>query len=496
MIGQSGDQVRSRRPLTPDRRSRPLVEGLESRLLLYATLGANWTYGSRITYSLVPDGTLIGSTPSTLFQSFTTPTQSMADWQLQFQKAALVWQQVANINLVWVSDDGSPIGVSGNQQGDSRFGDIRISAIPLDGGTLGVAYSPPPTNGGTAAGDIVLNSTLTWRINSYVDIETVAIHEFGHALGMSHSQITTAVMYAYYNSIKQNLTSDDTSGIQSVYGARQYDAFNSNGKSNGYFMWANSLDYLRGANNQILLPGLDITSPAQSEWYWVTVPASNSGTFTAVAQATNLSLLTPTITVYDSNMQLVKQNSSTSYGGTAWVSLPGVAAGQGYFIRVTGTGGGGMVGGYGLLANFGSQPLPTLPPPNTTVASKPDAGGGMSAMESSEPHELVSVGGLEGWGDALMMPGYGTDHEHSQVGAPVAPPSRASFMRFMAAPTSDPTQPAVSLHSLVPVAAERPGGKARPQSVKAISKALTARLSTAPGTVFSGKMKVLGSKRT
>ena len=200
------------------RAAHPLLEGLEDRLLLYSTLGAQWTYGSRITFSFVPDGTSIGGTPSVLFQTLNAKF-STATWQQQFQKAAAVWQNVTNINLAQVSDDGSSLGANGNQQDDSRFGDIRISAIPQSSGTLATCFLPPPINGGSDAGDIVFNSNVNWQVNSTYDLETVAIHEIGHALGMGHSQITTADMYAYYNGQKQSLTTDDTGGIQSIYGA-------------------------------------------------------------------------------------------------------------------------------------------------------------------------------------------------------------------------------------------------------------------------------------
>ena len=58
---------------------------------------------------------------------------------------------------------------------------------------------------------------------------TVAAHEFGHALGLGESSVSTAVMYGTYNGIKQALASDDISGIHSIYGARQYDQFNTGG---------------------------------------------------------------------------------------------------------------------------------------------------------------------------------------------------------------------------------------------------------------------------
>ena len=136
-----------------------------------------------------------------------------------------MWEAVAGINLVQVADDGSPIGTAGNQQGDPRFGDIRIGGMAQSGGQLAFAFVPPPFNGGTDAGDIFFNTSQWWQTNGTTyDLETVAIHELGHALGMGHSAIATADMYASYGGTKQALTSDDTTGIQSIYGTRPPDA--------------------------------------------------------------------------------------------------------------------------------------------------------------------------------------------------------------------------------------------------------------------------------
>ena len=123
-----------------------------------------------------------------------------------------------------------------------------------------------------------LNSTASWQINTDYDLETVAIHEFGHALGLGESQITTACMYAYYNGMKQSLTTDDIAGIQSVWGAPQPDQFNSNGQNNGsYTTPANITSYI-DSNSQIAIPSLRITTATQVEWFSVTVPASTTGT--------------------------------------------------------------------------------------------------------------------------------------------------------------------------------------------------------------------------
>jgi hypothetical protein len=383
---------------TAKRKARPLLEALEGRLLLYSTLGGQWAFGSRITYSFVPDGTSIGGTPSVLFQTLNArfPT---ATWEAQFQKAAAVWEATTNINLVQVSDNGSPLGVNGNQQDDPRFGDIRISMIPLGSGTLAEAMLPPPFNGGSDAGDVVFNSNIVWQINSSYDLETVAIHEIGHALGMGHSQITTADMYAYYNAMKQSLTTDDSSGIQSIYGTRQYDAFNSNGNSNATYLHAASINSYLDSNDQIAIPSLDMTKSAQTEWFLVTVPSDTSGTMVATMQSSTLSSLSPKIAVYTTSLGLVGTAGSSNFGDTVSVTVSGVQPGQSYYIKTCGNSGGTNVGGYGLEVNLGSQSQPPIPPPNTVVLQQPDQGGGTLNSNVS----IVIVGNYIGFGETLTV---------------------------------------------------------------------------------------------
>jgi hypothetical protein len=85
----------------------------------------------------------------------------------------------------------------------------------------------PPPNGGAIAGDCHFDEAETWSVNlppSGIDLPTVALHELGHGLGLAHSNVPSAVMYAYYGGPRRELTDDDIQGIQSIYG--------------GHFRWA------------------------------------------------------------------------------------------------------------------------------------------------------------------------------------------------------------------------------------------------------------------
>ncbi len=353
----------------PIRATRPAVEGLEDRVLLYSTTGGQWKYPVRITYSIIPDGTSIGGIPSNLQQVLSTKS----GWRQQFQKAAAVWEAVAGINLVQVTDNGSPIGTAGNQQGDPRFGDIRIGGMAQSGGQLAFAFAPPPFNGGTNAGDLFFNTSQLWQTNGTTyDLETVAIHELGHALGMGHSAIVAADMYASYGGSKQALTSDDTTGIRSVYGTRAVDPYDASQSNNSYTYATNITPYINGAG-QIALPKPDITTSSDVDWYKVTAPTQTVGTMTVAMQSSNLSSLIPSVTVYNASLQVAGGSTGTNYGDTARVTVSGIQPGQVCYIKaLAGTTGPGGVGADGLLVNFGSSPQSAIAPPYTVVAAQPD----------------------------------------------------------------------------------------------------------------------------
>jgi peptidoglycan hydrolase-like protein with peptidoglycan-binding domain len=98
---------------------------------------------------------------------------------------------------------------------------------PFDGvsGVLAHAFFPPvpPNSPQPIQGDTHFDEAETWTINvptagGQIDLTTVAIHEFGHALGLNHSPVVGSVMEAFYGGPRRVLHGDDIAGITSIYG--------------------------------------------------------------------------------------------------------------------------------------------------------------------------------------------------------------------------------------------------------------------------------------
>jgi len=89
---------------------------------------------------------------------------------------------------------------------------------PFDGraGTLAHAYFP------IYGGDAHFDDEEVWTFNSFrgTNLFQVAAHEFGHSLGLSHSDVRSALMAPFYQSYDPDmkLDEDDISAIQILYG--------------------------------------------------------------------------------------------------------------------------------------------------------------------------------------------------------------------------------------------------------------------------------------
>jgi hypothetical protein len=135
------------------------------------------------------------------------------------------WAAVSGfINLGQVADGGGAIGATGAAGGR---GDIRVGAIFIDGNVGGnvLAHAYQPCNesfcNASYGGDMHFDNTNVWSDGGgagTIDFYTVALHEFGHALGLGHSNVVGSVMEAFYGGQRRNLSADDIAGIQAIYG--------------------------------------------------------------------------------------------------------------------------------------------------------------------------------------------------------------------------------------------------------------------------------------
>src|SRR5262249_61379096 len=109
-------------------------------------------------------------------------------------------------------------------------------------------------------------TSRTWNVGSTYDLYTVAMHEFGHSLGLGHS-VSGTVMYASYQGVKAGLAADDVTKIDAVYGARSQDV-NDTFAPNDSFAATTDLSGLIDPFWLTALANiLDVTTPADTDWY-------------------------------------------------------------------------------------------------------------------------------------------------------------------------------------------------------------------------------------
>ena len=159
--------------------------------------------------------------PMTLSYAFSlenmVPYLSMREIRGAFKRAFFEWASVIPVNFIETDDYGLADIKIGFYSGDHGDGE------PFDGvlGILAHAFSPD-------SGRFHLDAAETWAVDFKreeskvaVDLESVALHEIGHLLGLSHSNIKESVMYPSLKprEKKLNLKFDDIEGVQYLYGS-------------------------------------------------------------------------------------------------------------------------------------------------------------------------------------------------------------------------------------------------------------------------------------
>uniref|UniRef100_A0A9J8DJ67 interstitial collagenase n=1 Tax=Cyprinus carpio carpio TaxID=630221 RepID=A0A9J8DJ67_CYPCA len=145
-----------------------------------------------------------------------TPDMSKAEVDESMEKALQVWANVTPLRFTRINSGTADIMISFATR---YHGD----ASPFDGplGTLAHAFAPSPGIGGDAHFDD--DEFFTFRSSKGFVLFLVAAHEFGHSLGLSHSDVPGTLMFptvasCFTDPDRFSLSSDDIRGIQSLYG--------------------------------------------------------------------------------------------------------------------------------------------------------------------------------------------------------------------------------------------------------------------------------------
>ncbi|XP_064833157.1 uncharacterized protein LOC135547862 [Oncorhynchus masou masou] len=143
-----------------------------------------------------------------------TPDMSVAEVDNSIERALQVWAKVSPLRFTRIYRGTADIMIS---FGNRNHGDF----YPFDGpeGTLAHAFSPGADIGGDAHFDD--DEYFTFSSTRGYNLFLVAAHEFGHSLGLSHSNDPGALMFPVYSYTEPStfsLPRDDVTGIQYIYG--------------------------------------------------------------------------------------------------------------------------------------------------------------------------------------------------------------------------------------------------------------------------------------
>lgn len=158
----------------------------------------------------------------------------LSDLETEVEAMMAHWSAYSGIRFVKLdSDNGAPIDDPAAVP--PAAGQIRIGVFAFsDNRVAGVGYSPPP-NGGTGAGDILLNANAYYQDFALPDgstfdptfapndFQSLMLHELGHAVGLEHTTdvggtcpvmcVLTECLYI----IKRQLQPDDIAGVVFLY---------------------------------------------------------------------------------------------------------------------------------------------------------------------------------------------------------------------------------------------------------------------------------------
>lgn len=178
----------------------------------YSTYRVNWVGGVK--------------KPLLLKYHFINGTLDILDEQEQIAVVSAMreWAKYASVYLLPTTIAGQPRSIDiGWYTGE------HADRLPFDGtgGDYSHIWHPPPINPEPLAGDWHFDDDEQWALEITGDplfsperhLFTAAMHDFGHILGLDHSDVAGSVMQSFYSGPKPGLHADDIAAVQSLYPA-------------------------------------------------------------------------------------------------------------------------------------------------------------------------------------------------------------------------------------------------------------------------------------
>ena len=277
-------------------------------------------------YSLIGGSLSLGQRDFRIFNNFTdnsannnqTPHPNFPGYQgadMAIWKASVEWNSIAHGDGSGDGLSSNPILGNGGANFDASFqgnangigGNNNNIHSELSGSSGGVlAYTETPISDGWR---IRYYSGWTWHDGpgsvSGVDLQGVACHEYGHALGLGHSTDSGATMRPSITGSGQaqrSINSDDQAGVQAIYGVMASTKPTISGIS------------VATVANTVTITGTNFTNTGNEVWF---TQAASGGNGTPV-KVTNL--------------------SSTNGGTQIVVSIPAAAGPGDLLVKKSGTG--------------------------------------------------------------------------------------------------------------------------------------------------------------
>ena len=269
--------------------------------------------GVTLTYSIVPDGTLVGQngipgesiSGSNFRAKMDAIYGNMATWLPIVQSVFTSWSAISGITYIYEPNDDGAAWLSAPGQIGFR-GDIRMSAHPVDGAFNVLAYNFFPNTGDMVidSDDLSAGGFMVGTGQQSRALRNVMAHENGHGLGFSHVDPTnnTKLMEAFASTNFDGPQYDDMLAVQRSYGDVYEKQANPNNTA------ANAVNRGTLADGLDSVQKLAVSTTTDQDWFKFDI-------------ATNRSVTVNVTPVGGTYLQGPQNGTTTSFNGSSQANL-------------------------------------------------------------------------------------------------------------------------------------------------------------------------------